>query len=761
MPHSQVDSYRDFLQSKRIFSDPVGFDVAEDDLHDRLFPFQRRIVRWGIGRGRAAFFCHTGLGKTAMQLEWARHIHARTGRNVLILAPLAVGQQTVAEGRTIGLDVTIARSAADVRPGITIANYERLHLFDPAAFGAIVLDESSAIKGLDSAIRQQLNVFVRDIPYRLACTATPAPNDLVELANHAEFLGVMQVKEVKALFFTQDGNSAQDWRLKGHAKADFWRWLASWSVAVRAPSDLGFADDGFALPPLTIEQHTVSGAITTGTLIPIDAITLQERQQARRDSIGERVAMAAALVNSDDQPWIVWTQLNAESEAMTRAIPGAIQVTGSDSIEHKEQAIAGFLDGTYRVLVSKATIAGFGLNLQHCARMVFVGLSDSWEQYFQAVRRCWRFGQTQPVVAHVITAETEGAVVRNIERKERQAAEMMAEVVKHMAIEHEITGSVRNETAYREDVATGPDWTLYLGDSVKVLADPDRIADNSVGLIVTSPPFPGMYVYNNSPHDIGNCTSIDQLMEQLRYMMSELLRVTMPGRTCAIHLTQAVAFKGTDGYIGIKDFRGRVISAMEAVGWIYYGEVTIDKNPQLKAIRTKDRGLLFKTLATDSANMHMALADYLVQFRKPGDNPDPIRAGISAKYGNPNGWITPEEWIEWAAPIWLGDFRSANGIRETDVLNVVQARETDDERHLAPLQLGVIERAVKLWSNPGDLVLDPFAGICSTGYRALQLNRRFVGVELKESYFRSGIKNLGRALASRDQPSLLDRLDAA
>lgn len=301
------------------------------------------------------------------------------------------------------------------------------------------------------------------------------------------------------------------------------------------------------------------------------------------------------------------------------------------------------------------------------------------------------------------------------------------------------------------DEAFGEDWALYLGDSINVI---DGLPDNSIGLSVFSPPFPGMYAYTNSTHDMGNSTSIDQLMDHYRFLIApeKLFRVLMPGRSVAVHLTQAVAFKSTDGYIGLKDFRGRVIEQMERAGWIYYGEVTIDKNPQLKAIRTKDRGLLFKTLATDSSHMHMALADYLLQFRKPGENTEPIRAGVSEKYDNRDGWITADEWIEWAAPVWYrADAGIPGGIRETDVLNVVQARETDDERHLAPLQLGVIERAVKLWSNPGDIVLDPFNGIGSTGYQALKLRRRYIGIELKRSYWRSAIANLKRAEQERER----------
>jgi DNA modification methylase len=289
-------------------------------------------------------------------------------------------------------------------------------------------------------------------------------------------------------------------------------------------------------------------------------------------------------------------------------------------------------------------------------------------------------------------------------------------------------------------VASGDRWTLMLGDCVERATE---IETGSVGLSVFSPPFPGMYVYSDSERDMGNSRSVEELVEHFGYLIPELLRVLMPGRSCCVHLTQTIRVKYLDGYSGLRDFRGAVIAAMEQAGFIYYGEVAIDKDPQVKAIRTKDQGLLFKSLANDASRMHMALADYLLQFRKPGENPEPIRAGISERYGNPDGWITAEEWIEWAAPVWYrATEHYPGGIRETDVLNAAVARDAPDERHIAPLQLGVVERAVKLWSNPGDLVFSPFAGIGSEGVGALRADRRFVGIELKPSYFKTAQHNL-------------------
>ena len=759
--------YAQFIESKRVYVTPSGFDIDRNALNPMLFPFQRDIVRWALRRGKAAIFADCGLGKTPMQLEWAHQVHQYTGRGVLILAPLAVSQQTVREGEKFGITVHPCKTGRDVQPGVNISNYERLHHFDPAAFGGIVLDESSILKAQFGLLRHEITEFGRAIPYRLAASATPAPNDLVELINHAEFFGIMTEAEIKALFFTQDGNSSNTFRLKRHAEQDFWRWMASWSVALRRPSDLGYTDDGFILPPCHVHQVNVDlDSFQAGMLFAVEAVGLKEQRAARRASLTTRVAAAAELVNNSNEPWLVWCDLNDESAALAKAIPGAVEVVGSDSAEFKTAAMMGFSAGEHRVLVSKPSICGWGMNWQHCANVVFVGLSHSYEAYYQAVRRSWRFGQKRPVNVYVITSTAEGAVVANIERKEQQAMEMFDNIVQHMAVNTDLGAqTVREEMAYREDMAQGHDWQLYLGDSVKTI---DHIATDSLGLSVFSPPFPGMYVYTNSPHDMGNVADIDQMIDQFSYLMGpdKLLRAMMPGRNVFIHITQGVAQKGRDGYIGLKDFRGKIIAMMQEHGWIYYGEAVIDKDPQLKAMRTKDHGLMFKSLVTDAARMHPALPDYLLQFRKPGENPLPIEAG---RHMGGNGWVSNYEWILWARPVWYAadympgtwrpDYNGDGcdfGIRETDVLNVRQARDTNDERHLCPLQLGVIERVVKVWSAPGDIVYSPFAGIGSEGYVALKEGRKFIGGELKESYWRNAIRNLEAAISERGQGMLFD-----
>ena len=761
-----MTTYNDFIVKKRIIVPSSGFDIGDDAINPQLFDFQRDIVRWALRKGKAAIFADCGLGKTPMQLEWARHVVEHTGGNVLIVAPLAVSWQTAREGEKFGIEVHVSRKPEDLMPGINITNYERLHLYNPDRFVGIVLDESSILKAQFGVRRHEITDFGASIPYRLAASATPAPNDLVELVNHAEFFGIMKESEIKALFFTQDGNNSNKFRLKRHAVDEFWKWMASWAVALRKPSDLGYDNCAFDLPPCHNHQITVDvEAFDRGMLFAVEAVSLTEQRIARNASLEARVEACAEMVNASDEPWLIWCDLNAESDALYRAIDGAVQVTGSDSLEDKESAMLGFSDGDIRVLVTKPQIAGFGMNWQHCSKVAFVGLSHSYEKYYQAVRRSWRFGQKNTVDVYIITSVADGPVVQNIERKERLSMDMYEKITYHMNLNSNWDRMARQEAVYEEEKASGPGWDIYLGDSVKTM---DNIADNSVGVSVFSPPFPGMYVYTNSPHDMGNVKDMEEMVEQFRFLMDKdhLLRVMMPGRNTLIHITQGVAQKGRDGYIGIKDFRGKVISMMQEEGWVYYGEVTIDKNPQLKATRTKDHGLMFGMLNKDSANMHMAMPDILLQFKKPGDNPEPISAG--QHLGN-DGWITNEEWINWARPIWYAaDYlpgtvtknrqgeTNPGGIRETDVLNVRQARETNDERHLAPLQLGVIERCIKLWSAPGDLVYSPFAGIGSEGYMAIKLGRRFVGGELKRSYWKSAIENLESAEREKNSVMLFD-----
>lgn len=448
-----LHAYHDFLARKAIIDPPTGLE-SPPDLPASLFPFQRDIVKWALKRGRAAVFAGTGLGKSFMELAWADAVCRSTGRKVLHLAPLAVSAQMVREADKFGIAARQVATGADVQPGVSITNYQKLDHFDLSEFGGVILDESSILKSSDGKFRTRLIEQCSDIPFRLAATATPAPNDFMELGNHAEFLGVMSYTDMLATFFVHDGGDTRSWRLKGHAEDEFWRWMASWAVMLRKPSDLGYADNGYNLPPLEYVQHTVGvdyrPSSETGFLFPMQAASLSERIAARRDTVAERVAMAVKVTPAD-RPFVWWCNLNSESEALAKAIPGAVELRGSDSEADKERKLIDFAEGRIRVLVTKPSICGFGLNWQHCADTGFVGLNDSWEQLYQSVRRFWRFGQTKPVTVHMIAAETEGAVVANLRRKEFDADRMAAAMVRHMAdlSSIEIRGATRDRGDYR------------------------------------------------------------------------------------------------------------------------------------------------------------------------------------------------------------------------------------------------------------------------------------------------------------------------
>lgn len=415
--------YCDFVSKKLGIVESFGISTPLRDYG--LYPHQIDITSWALRRGRAANFSDTGLGKSRMQLAWADMVYRETGSDVLILAPLAVADQTVEEGAMIDVRVNHAREADQVRSGITITNYDRIHKFDTSRFGAIVLDESSIIKHVGSRTFQRLVEIFRSTPYRLACTATPAPNDWTELGNHAEFLGVRSRSEMLSEFFVHDGGETQTWRLKGHARQLFWRWVASWGAMVRSPADLGHDASAYALPPLTHHQHTVKikHDLAHG-LFPLEAQTLMDRRKARRSSMVERVRACADIVNASTDIWIVWCDLNAEGDALEAAIPGSVQIAGADSDEFKERELLNFAHGKTRVLISKSSIAGFGMNFQVCSNVAFVGVTDSFEAYYQAVRRCWRFGQKRPVNVHVFASNQEGAVIANLKRKEEEVKAM-------------------------------------------------------------------------------------------------------------------------------------------------------------------------------------------------------------------------------------------------------------------------------------------------------------------------------------------------
>jgi len=456
-----MTEYQKFLQSKQKAVINSGFEITLDDIHHNLFDFQKAIVKWALHRGRAAVFADTGLGKTIVQCEWADHVQFETKGKVLIVAPLAVAHQTVREAKKLlGIDIQYCRHQDEITSEIIITNYEMLDKFDMDQFVGIVLDESSILKSKTGKYRTNLIENCRHIPYKLSCTATPSPNDFTELGNQSDFLGVMNQSEMLAMFFTLDstptknGQGTSTWRLKGHGKIRFYEWMAEWACVIRKPSDLGFCDDGYDLPGLNLIDHVVESPVKFG-LFASQAMTLSERRTAKRETMQLRCQMAADMVNESDEMWIVWCHLNDEQAMLKQMInrDSCASVQGSDKDENKEDRLIGFSDGKYKVLISKPSIAGFGMNFQLSHNMVFVGMDDSFEKWYQAVRRQYRFGQTEKVNAHIIMAESEGSVKANIKRKQDQHNDLSASMIGHMKkiMQDNVLGSYSKSNDYNPD----------------------------------------------------------------------------------------------------------------------------------------------------------------------------------------------------------------------------------------------------------------------------------------------------------------------
>jgi DNA modification methylase len=720
--------YDKFVNGKRRSELATGHQPG--DLNEHLFDFQHAITSWAIRRGRSAIFADTGLGKTLMQLSWSDEVVSHTNGIVLILAPLAVSEQTIEQGNTFGIEVKrVPHGESPSSPGIWITNYERMDAIDFAELSGIVLDESSILKSHDGKTRTKIITSCQQVQYRLSCTATPSPNDFEELGNQCEFLGVMTRTEMLATYFVNDTGDTGTWRLKGWGQSRFWEWMGSWAVVLRSPADIGFDGSRYELPALQYFEHVVDVAGQSGDLFAKPALTMLERRKAQRDSIKQRCEALAEIVNSEpNEPWLIWCHLNDEAELIESLVAGSVNIQGSDSVEFKTKNMMAFSHGDLRILASKPKICGYGMNWQHCARMAFVGLDDSFEKFYQAVRRCYRFGQKRSVHVLVFTAENEGQILANLKRKELQHHEMSANMIEHMKdiMNNELAGQTNVVDAYREDTHTSNNFTVHLGDCVKWTR---RMESNSIDYSVFSPPFADLFVYSNSDHDMGNCKDDAEFVAQLRFLISELFRVIKPGRNVSFHCMNLPTTKMRQGFIGLRDFRGDLIRAFQDAGFIYHSEVAIWKDPVVAMQRTKALGLLHKTIRENSTMSRMGLPDYVVTMRKPGD------CEVRVTHGED---FPVALWQKYASPIWTD-------INQGRTLNKLPARNENDEKHMCPLQLDVIERCIHLWTNPGDVIFSPFTGIGSEGYCAVKMGRKFVGTELKPQYWELACQNIADA----------------
>lgn len=736
--------YKEFLESKQYRISNQGKEIDRDAIHSKLFEWQKDIVQWAIRRGRCAVFLDTGLGKTFIQLEWARML----GENTLIIAPLSVARQTVRESHKLDLDIKYVRSQPDSK-GIWITNYEMADNFDYSKFGAVVLDESSILKSIGGETRKKLTGLCSKVQYRLCCTATPAPNDYIELGNHTEFLGICKQSEMLATFFInankehtlqtlngdtyrRKGSNANgtEWRLKHHAENPFFKWLSSWAITMTKPSDLGYDDNGFILPPLNITPIFISGEYKpTDQLFFTSLHGITDRLKVRQSTIDAKLDKLKEIVDTDKGQWIIWCGLDNESK-QSALLLDAVEVKGSDNIDYKVETLEKFQDGNIPVLVTKPKIAGFGMNFQNSHNMVFMGINDSWETYYQCIRRQWRYMQTEPVNVYLIMHEAEMEIYSNVLRKDAQAKRLKEKLINEIKVyeKEELGMTAELRMDYTENTVKNDNWVAMLGDSCERLKE---ISDNSIDLSVYSPPFADLFTYTSSERDLGNCRDWAEFFNHYQFIIREILRVTKQGRLTCVHTSDIPALAQKDGYIGIKDFPGAVIKAYEDEGWIFHGRCFVQKNPQAQAIRTHGKALLFVQLRKDSSDSRPALIDQILIFKKDGQSEVPV---TPVK----NGEMDNETWIEWAHGIWTG-------IQETDTLQFSRARGVDDEKHICPLQLGTIERCIKLYSNPNEMVLTPFGGIGSEAYMAIKLGRKATLIELKPEYFDIAVKNLKQA----------------
>lgn len=757
-----IMEYENLVLNKKPITNNVGFDANE--LNPKLLDFQDRIVRWALRLGRAAVFADCGMGKTLMQLVIAEACAMQTGKPSLILTPLMVAPQTVKEAAKFGIDgVAFAQTSAQIPAGtpVVVANYERVKEFDPPMFGCVCLDESSILKSFSGTTKRLLIETFNETPYRFCFTATPAPNDHTELGNHSEFLGVMDSHQMLARWFINDTMQAGNYRLKGHGESDFWEWVCGWAVSIRKPSDVGGSDVGFDMPEIEfIERRVVADHDQSdGKLFSSGTPSAAEIAKVARQTLDARVAEAAQIVaENPGVPIAIWCNLNEESSACLAAIDGAVEVRGDQKDATKEGNIRAFQDGAARVMVTKPKMCGFGLNWQHCHICIFLGLSYSYEAMYQAVRRHHRFGQKNAVKAYIVTSDIEDGVLRRVQEKQEAHETMSAAMVENTR-KFVLGGSCHADASPFGEFAeiSGNGWRIVNGDCVKGVS---REMDNSVGYTIFSPPFANLYIYSSSLADMGNCESDVEYYRQFGFLAKELLRVTKPGRLCSIHCKDLPMYMNRDGASGLRDFPGETVRVMQECGWVFHSRVTIWKDPVIEMQRTKSHGLLHKQVCMDSTFSRQGMADYLLTFRKWEEGElDPVTRGEDVRFGGAEYYgddvptafkdqpgyartISIRTWQRYASPVWMD-------IRQTEVLNPRKGTGAEDEKHICPLQLDVIDRGIELWSNPGDLVLSPFTGIGSEGYCAVKAGRRFLGFELKESYFRQAALNIKNAEASQ------------
>ena len=651
--------YKEFLKNKQVRITKTGFDVEDDNLNPLLFDFQKYCVRKALKAGRFALFENCGLGKTIQQLEWSLQVSKHIGKPVLILAPLSVVPQTVNEGSKFGYTVNEIEDGKVVS-GIYITNYDNLDNIDTSLFGGIVLDESSILKNFDGKTKQKIIDSFQDTPYKLACTATPSPNDTMELCNHAEFLNVMNRNEMLAMYFVHDGGSTSSWRLKGHAQTAFWDFVSTWAVMIIKPDDIGFNGDKYILPELNISEIFIrTKKRSNGMLFNDIAVSATTFHKELKATCGERMSKVAELVNNSTENFIVWIGHDDEGRILRELIPDAVEVKGSDKKDYKKDKLIGFANGKFRVLITKLKIAQYGLNYQNCHNQIFASLDFSFEATYQGIRRSYRFGQTEKVNIYLIVTDTMQNVKKSIMDKQSNF-EIMQKAMSE-ATNRNINNNIKLTKMETEKNYNSELVDVKLGDCVQLIKD---VPDESVGFSIFSPPFAELYTYSDKLEDMGNSKNYKEFFFAFNFLVKELYRVMWSGRNVAVHCMDLPIQKGKEGFIGLRDFSGMILQAFSDAGFIYHSRVTIWKNPVTEMQRTKALGLLHKQVKKDSSMSRVGIPDYLLVFRKDGEHEHPIHCGIDV-----------DTWQKYASPVWMD-------IDYSNTLNAVSGREGNDEKHI-------------------------------------------------------------------------------
>lgn len=753
MTEEKMNDYNFFLKSKIKNNIDSGFEISESILNKNLFNFQKSVVKRALIKGRYAIFADTGLGKTIMQLSWAHQVVKYTNMPVLILAPLAVSGQTIKEGEKFDIDIEKLNHSS-LENKLYITNYEQINNIDCSMFSGIVLDESSILKNFAGKMRNNIIDIFKNTPYKLACTATPSPNDPMELGNHSEFLNQMAYTEMLSMFFIHDGGNTSKWKLKGHAEKDFYQWIGTWATVITDPKDIGFNEESkkFKLPELLYEEKMIiTPKRDNGLLFNENNVNATDFNRELRDTRDLRLEKVTETIKKNpDDYFIIWINHN-EDEKILRELLKNFDfriVTGSDKPEKKETDLIDFSKCKYKILITKGKIAGMGMNFQHCHRQIIAGLDFSFEKLYQQVRRSYRFGQKDKVVITLITTDTMVNVSDKIKEKEFEFNKFRDEMKNIINTYGEKKYMEKNQ----EDIILG-DVHLMKGDCVSRIKE---IEDESIGFSIFSPPFASLYSYSDHIEDMGNSTNYLEFFQHFEYLTHELFRVTQKGRLISVHCMNIPTTITHNGYIGIQDFRGDIIRLFQKCGFIYHSEVAIWKDPVIAMQRTKAIGLLHKQIKKDSCKSRQGIPDYLCTFRKPGVNEYPVAGEFDHFCGDENtfkntGNLSIDIWQRYASPIWMD-------INPSNTLQYRAGRDEKDEKHICPLQLDVIHRALQLWSNVGDTVLTPFMGIGSEPYESLRLERKAIGIELKDSYFAQAVKNIKELLEEKKQGNLFDAI---